>query len=77
MAQLKKEARAFLDAMAADSVASAWVPDLTLRWRQIESEIEEKGTYTHSKRELVWSKASLEEFQPMHWTALLAHAPSA
>ena len=52
MSQLKKEARAFLDAMAADSVASAWVPDLTTRWKQIEAEIEDKGTYTHSKREL-------------------------
>lgn len=52
LAQLKKEARAFLDAMAADSVASAWVPDLALRWSQIESEIEDRGTYTHSKREL-------------------------
>ena len=52
MAQLKKEARAFLDAMAADSVASAWVTDLTLRWNQIESEIDSKGTYRHTKREL-------------------------
>ena len=50
--QLKKEAKAFLDAMADDAVASAWVPDVTFRWRQIESEIQEKGTYTHTTKEL-------------------------
>ena len=50
--QLKKEAKAFLDAMADDAVASAWVPDVTSRWRQIESEIQEKGTYTHTTKEL-------------------------
>ena len=52
MEQLKKEARAFLDSMATDAVASAWVPDITERWRQIESEIDSKGTYTHTFKEL-------------------------
>ena len=52
MEQLKKEARSFLDSMATDAVASAWVPDITERWRQIESEIDSKGTYTHTYREL-------------------------
>ena len=46
--QLKREARAFLDDMAADSLASKWIPDVVERWRQIESEIDSKGHYTHS-----------------------------
>ena len=49
---LKKEARAFLDSMAEDAVASAWVPDVTNRWKAIEQEIDTKGTYIHTKREL-------------------------
>ena len=50
--QLKREARAFLDDMAADSAASKWIPDVVERWRQIESEIDSKGYYTHSFKEL-------------------------
>ena len=49
---LKKEARAFLEVMAQDSVAGAWIPDVSQRWKEIESEIDSKGTYTHTKREL-------------------------
>ena len=49
---LKQEARAFLDLMAADSVASAWIPDVPTRWRQIEQEIQSTGTYTHTFKEL-------------------------
>ena len=52
LALLKKEARAFLDVMAQDSVAGAWIPDVSQRWKEIESEIDSKGTYTHTKREL-------------------------
>jgi nitric-oxide synthase len=54
MESLKNEARAFLDLMAADSVASAWIPDVTTRWRQIEHEIQSTGTYTHTNKELVF-----------------------
>ena len=52
MEQLKKEARAFLDSMAADPVAGADIPDVTLRWKQIQSEIESNGTYKHNYKEL-------------------------
>ena len=45
--------------MAADSVASKWIPDVTERWRQIESEIDSEGTYTHTQRVAVWIKAWL------------------
>ena len=38
--------------MAQDSVAGAWIPDVSQRWKEIESEIDSKGTYTHTKREL-------------------------
>jgi len=51
---LKREARAFLDLMAEDSVAGAWIPDVTTRWNEIELEIQETGTYTHTKRELIF-----------------------
>ena len=50
--ELKSQARAFLEAMAADSVASKWIPDVTERWRQIESEIDSEGIYTHTYKEL-------------------------
>ena len=50
--QLKQEARAFLNAMAEDSVAQTWVSDVTTRWKEIESEIDSTGTYNHTYREL-------------------------
>jgi nitric-oxide synthase len=50
--ELKTQARGFLEAMAADSVAGKWIPDVTERWRQIELEISSTGTYTHTYKEL-------------------------
>ena len=50
--ELKTQARAFLEAMAADSVAGKWIPDITERWRQIELEIDSTDTYTHTYKEL-------------------------
>ena len=54
MESLKKEARSFLDMMSNDSVAGAWIPDVTHRQNQIEQEIDSTGTYTHTYKELVY-----------------------
>lgn len=52
MESLRQEAWSFLDAMAEDTVASAWMPDLLTRKRQVEQEIHTTGTYTHTYKEL-------------------------
>ncbi|MEY3010509.1 MAG: hypothetical protein RLZZ314_1151 [Bacteroidota bacterium] len=54
METLKKEARAFLDEMAQDSVAGAWIPDLHTRWNSVKQEIESTGSYTHTYKELMF-----------------------
>ena len=54
MEALKQEAFAFLDVMASDAVAGAWVTDLVNRKRQVEQEINSTGTYTHTAKELVF-----------------------
>ena len=71
--QLKKEAKAFLDAMADDAVASAWVHDVTSRWRQIESEIQEKGTYTHTTKELQCDNESAKLAAERGFSTKLSH----
>ena len=54
MEDLKKEAFAFLDAMAEDAVGEAWIPDVVSRKRQVELEINSTGTYKHTYKELVF-----------------------
>ena len=54
MEDLKKEAFAFLDAMAEDAVGEAWIPDVVSRKRQVEREINSTGTYKHTYKELVF-----------------------
>lgn len=54
MEALKQEAFAFLDVMAEDAVAGAWVLDLPTRRKQIEQEIQSTGIYTHTTKELIF-----------------------